>query len=434
MSYTVPQQNGRRFIVTGANSGTGREAARRLALGGAEVVLAVRSLEKGEEAKAAILRQAPSATLEVRHLDLADLASVREFAAGVVADGRPLAVLVNNAGVMIPPKRFETTDGFELQFGTNFVGPYVLTRLLLPVLLRTPGARVTTMSSMVANFGTIDFDDLSWVTRRYSAIFAYAQSKLADLMLGRHLAEVATEKGWDLLSTIAHPGYTRTNLQTAGRNLVRDASAQLRPVRRTFMPSQGVEVGAEPLLFAATSPDAVQGAYYGPSRLGVVGPTHQARIPRSARSLALAARLWEVAQQLEFSVPDAGPFFHGTKVDLATGDTLATGYSSNFGQQDEANFVYLTGTIDAAIWGAELALGDRPGRIYRVEPTGPIENDPNLTDVRFPGNPTRSYRTRDPLRVVGEVTDWKGHDPEVLTTMRDHVAQLAAKGVEAIND
>ena len=298
MYYTVPQQNGRRFIVTGANSGTGREATRRLSLAGAEVVLAVRSLEKGEAAKAAILQEAPSATLDVRHLDLADLASVREFAAGIVADGRPLDVLVNNAGVMVPPKRFETADGFELQFGTNFVGPYVLTNLLLPTLLQTPGARVATMSSIVANFGKIDFDDLNWVTRRYNAMFAYAQSKLADLMLGRHLAEVAKEKGWDLLSTIAHPGYTRTNLQTAGRNLVRDASDQLPPVRRTFMPSQDPEIGAEPLLFAATSPDAEQGAYYGPSRFAVVGPTHRASIPSSARSLELATRLWDVTEKL----------------------------------------------------------------------------------------------------------------------------------------
>ncbi len=314
------------------------------------------------------------------------------------------------------------------------MGPYVLTRLLLPVLLRTPGARVATMSSMVANFGRIGFDDLSWTTRRYNPVLAYAQSKLADLLMGRHLAEIAKDKRWDLLSTIAHPGYTRTNLQTAGRNLVRDASNQLPPIRRTYMPSQEPEIGAEPLLFAATSPDADQGAYYGPSRFGVVGRTHQARIPRSARSLELAAQLWEVAETLEFGIPDAGPFFHGTKVDRAAGDELAAGYSSNFGPGKEANFVYLTGTLDAAIWGAELAAGDGPGRVYRVEPTGPIENDPNLTNVRFPGNATRSYRTRSPITVVGEVTDWKGHDPEVLQHMRDNIAAMEQQGVEAIND
>lgn len=209
---------------------------------------------------------------------------------------------------------------------------------------------------------------------------------------------------------------------------------QLPPVQRTLLPSQGVEIGAEPLLYAATSPDAEQGAYYGPSRFGVVGPTHQAKIPRSGRSLELAARLWEAAERLQFSVPDAGPFFHGTKVDLTTGDTLEAGYSSNFGEGKEANLVYFTGTLDAAIWGAELAVGEESGRVYRVEPTGTFENDPNLTNMRFPGNPTRSYRTREPLRVVGEVTDWQGHDPEVLQHMRDNVATMKERGVEAIND
>jgi len=252
--------------------------------------------------------------------------------------------------------------------------------------------------------------------------------------MGRHLAVVAEDKGWDLLSTIAHPGYTRTNLQTAGRNLGRDATEQLPPARHTILPSQDAEIGAEPLLYAATSPMAQQGAYYGPSRLGVVGPTHKAKLPRSGRSLELAARLWDVAEQLQFSVEDSGPFYHGTKVDLTTGDTLDPGFGSNFGEQKTANFIYMTGTLDAAIWGAELALGDRPGRVYRVEPTGPVENDPNLTNMRFPGNATRSYRTREALRVVGEVTDWKGHDPKVLQTMRDSIEQMKEQGVEAIND
>jgi rifampin ADP-ribosylating transferase len=133
-------------------------------------------------------------------------------------------------------------------------------------------------------------------------------------------------------------------------------------------------------------------------------------------------------------VQDSGPFFHGTKVDLAPGDLLAPGYSSNFGERTKANFVYLTATLDAATWGAELAVGEGPGRIYRVEPTGPIEDDPNLTDKKFPGNPTRSYRTRDPLRVVEEVTDWEGHAPEVLQHMRDHLEKLKQQGVEAINE
>jgi len=144
--------------------------------------------------------------------------------------------------------------------------------------------------------------------------------------------------------------------------------------------------------------------------------------------------VWMEQQPLQSSVEDSGPFYHGSKAHLTTGDVLVPGYSSNFGEQKKANFVYLTATLDAAIWGAELAVGEGPGRIYQVEPTGAKENDPNLTDKRFPGNPTRSYRTREPLRVVGEVADWEGHAPEVLQTMLDHLAEMKRQGVEAIND
>ncbi|WP_231728612.1 NAD(+)--rifampin ADP-ribosyltransferase [Arthrobacter sp. EPSL27] len=133
-------------------------------------------------------------------------------------------------------------------------------------------------------------------------------------------------------------------------------------------------------------------------------------------------------------VKDPGPFYHGTKADLRPGDLLQPGYSSNFGAHKKANFIYLTATLDAATWGAELGAGEGPGRIYRVEPTGPFENDPNLTDKRFPGNPTRSYRTREPLRVVDEVVDWQPHSPEMLQNMRNHLEELKRLGVEAIND
>lgn len=131
---------------------------------------------------------------------------------------------------------------------------------------------------------------------------------------------------------------------------------------------------------------------------------------------------------------DPGPFYHGTKADLKPGDLLEPGFSSNYGQRKKANYVYLTATMDAAVWGAELAVGDGPGRIYRVEPTGPIEDDPNLTDKKFPGNPTRSYRTRQPLRVVSEVLDWQGHSVEELRKMRDNLEELKRLGIEAIND
>ena len=131
---------------------------------------------------------------------------------------------------------------------------------------------------------------------------------------------------------------------------------------------------------------------------------------------------------------DSGPFYHGTKADLKIGDLLEPGYGSNYGQAKKANYVYLTATLGAAIWGAELAVGDGPDRIYRVEPTGTFEDDPNLTDKKFPGNPTRSYRTQQPLRIVGEVLDWVGHSPEELQKMREHLDKLKRLGIEAIND
>lgn len=139
-------------------------------------------------------------------------------------------------------------------------------------------------------------------------------------------------------------------------------------------------------------------------------------------------------EQLMNKSLDSGPFYHGTKADLKVEDLLEPGYSSNYGERKQANYVYLTATLNAAIWGAELAVGDEPGRIYIVEPTGDFENDPNLTDKKFPGNPTRSYRTQHPLRVVGEVLEWEGHSSEELQKMRDHLDELKRLGIEAINE
>lgn len=127
-------------------------------------------------------------------------------------------------------------------------------------------------------------------------------------------------------------------------------------------------------------------------------------------------------------------FYHGTKADLKPGDLIVPGYSSNYGKRKKAAYVYLTATLDAATWGAELALGEGSGKIYLVEPTGPIEDDPNLTDKKFPGNPTKSYRTRDPLRVIGEITDWQGHSPEQLKAMQANLERLKQLGIEAIED
>lgn len=126
--------------------------------------------------------------------------------------------------------------------------------------------------------------------------------------------------------------------------------------------------------------------------------------------------------------------YHGTKANLKQGDLIQPGFNSNYGSRKKASYIYLSATLDAAIWGAELAFGEEPGRIYIVEPTGPFEDDPNLTDKKFPGNPTKSYRSKDPLRVIGEVTEWQGHSPERLKEMRDHLERLKQQGIEAIED
>ena len=214
--YAVPDQAGKLIVVTGANSGTGKEATRRLAAAGARVVMAVRAVAKGEQARDEILARQPGAQLEVRRIDLADLGTVKEFADGLIADGTPVDVLINNAGVMAPPTRMATADGFELQFGSNFLGPFALTMRLLPLVLAARAPRVVTMSSGVASYGRIRLDDLEWERRRYSPNLSYAQSKLADLMMTLHLADLAAQNGWNLMSNGAHPGFTRTNLQTAG--------------------------------------------------------------------------------------------------------------------------------------------------------------------------------------------------------------------------
>ena len=296
--YNVPNQEGKLAVITGSNSGTGKEAALRLAGAGAHVIMAVRTIEKGEAAREQILERFPEARLDVRHLDLADLSSVASFADTLLVDNVPIDILLNNGGVMAPPKRMGTVDGFELQLGTNYLGHFALTLRVLPLLLAAAGPVVTTMSSGVAAIGSIRFNDLQW-QRRYSPYLAYAQSKLADLLFAQHLAVISREKNWDLTSNGAHPGFTRTNLLNAGANLGRDKPKRSIFGEAKFMPSQSAEQGAEPMLYAATSPNAISGAYYGPSGVfALVGSATLVKPPRSARSAEKAARLWSVSEEL----------------------------------------------------------------------------------------------------------------------------------------
>jgi NAD(P)-dependent dehydrogenase (short-subunit alcohol dehydrogenase family) len=307
--YSVPSQASKLIVVTGSNSGIGKEAARRLSAAGADVIMAVRTPAKGEQARSEILAENPDARIEVRRLDLADLSSVTEFADSLSADGRPVDTLINNAGVMAPPSRMTTADGFELQFGSNYLGPFALTLRLLPLVLAAPAPRIVTMSSGVADFGRIHFDDLQWERLRYRPMFCYAQSKLADLIMSLHLAQLASDRDLNLTAVAAHPGFTRTNLQTAGASLGRDEPKRMIFNTIHVIPSQSVEPGTEPLLYAATSPDAVNGGYYGPNGpFGLVGSTTFIKPPRRARDTATATRLWAESERLtQVTLPAPSP-------------------------------------------------------------------------------------------------------------------------------
>ncbi|MDE3133937.1 MAG: SDR family NAD(P)-dependent oxidoreductase [Acidobacteriota bacterium] len=278
----VPDIPDKRVIVTGANSGIGQAAAQALAAAGAQVTLAVRNLEKGRSAAAAI-----AGKTEVRALDLASLASIREFAAGW--DGE-IHLLINNAGVMIPPLS-RTADGFELQFGTNHLGHFALTNLLLPHL----SGRVVTVSSGAHRAGRIDFDDLNWERRRYRRWPAYGQSKLANLLFTAELQRRLTDAGSAVLSMAAHPGYAATNLQSHSGSGFWDFV--MRRLGNTLL-AQTAAAGALPTLYAAVA-EIPGGSFAGPGgQQGLRGAPRVVGRSRRAKDEAVARRLWEVSEQL----------------------------------------------------------------------------------------------------------------------------------------
>jgi NAD(P)-dependent dehydrogenase (short-subunit alcohol dehydrogenase family) len=286
----IPDQRGRRAIVTGANSGLGLVIARELARHGAAVVLACRSREKGEGALADVRAAAPDADVELAALDLASLDSVRAFAA---AQDGPLDLLVNNAGVMAPPHR-TTADGFELQLGTNHLGHFALTGLLLDRLLAAPAPRVVTMSSIMHRFGRIRFDDLQG-ERRYRRWRAYNQSKLANLLFVLELDRRARAAGAPVVSVGAHPGWAATHLQAASPPLV--DRAVLRVGNRVV--AQSAERGALPALYAATAPDLPGASYAGPGdRSELRGDPRLVSMSGRAQDGATGRRFWEVSEEL----------------------------------------------------------------------------------------------------------------------------------------
>jgi NAD(P)-dependent dehydrogenase (short-subunit alcohol dehydrogenase family) len=292
----IPPQGGKLAVITGANSGLGYETALALAQAGGEVILTARNAAKGRNALARIRLLAPQAKLRLELLDLASLASVADFAKRLLAEGRPLDLLINNAGVMALPTRQITADGFEMQLGTNYLGHYALTAQLLPLLRDAPAARVVNLSSIAHQQGWLDFDDLQG-EHRYRAWKAYSQSKLAMLMFALELQRRSDAQGWGLISNAAHPVFARTELIPNGRGakgLLWNISKLLQPLM-----SQSAAAGALPTLYAATSPDAKRSGYYGPSGFQELkGAPAPARISAKARDTAVAARLWEVSEQL----------------------------------------------------------------------------------------------------------------------------------------
>ena len=287
----IPDQSGRVAVVTGANSGLGLVTARELARAGAAVVLTARDTGKGEQAAASIRESVPAADISVQELDLADFGSVRSFAQAL--DGDRLDLLINNAGLMAPPRRL-TKDGFESQFGTNHLGHFALTGLLMPRLLAASAPRVVTVSSTAHRAGQIDFDDLQR-ERKYNNWRAYGQSKLANLMFCFELQRRATEAGTALKSVAAHPGYARTNLQFAAPT-ARDRAVM---AVTNLLFAQSAEMGALPALYAATIPDLPGGTFVGPG-----GFMEQRGHPKVVTAAGKAydedawRRLWEVSEEL----------------------------------------------------------------------------------------------------------------------------------------
>ena len=289
----MPDQAGRTAVVTGGNSGLGLETARRLAQAGAQVVLACRDVDKGARALEDVRADAPAATVEVAALDLADLGSVRTFAEWFTTGHDGLDLLVNNAGVMAPPRR-ETADGFELQFGTNHLGHFALTALLIGAMESRADARVVTVSSGAHRMGKINFDDLQ-SKHRYFRWRAYGQSKLANLLFAFELDRRLRAAGSAIKSVAAHPGYAATNLQSAAPPMV----DRLVMVVTNRLLAQSVEMGALPQLYAATQPGLEGGEYIGPD-----GIAEQRGHPKpvgssgAARDKQAARRLWEVSEEL----------------------------------------------------------------------------------------------------------------------------------------
>jgi NAD(P)-dependent dehydrogenase (short-subunit alcohol dehydrogenase family) len=284
--------SGKRVIITGANSGIGLEAAKLLAGRGAEIILAVRNVEKGRGAKQTILKDHESASIEVMLLDLSDLESVRDFSAQFCHRYDTLDILINNAGVMVPPHQY-TKDGFELQFGSNHLGHFALTGLLLPLLKRTPSSRVVSLSSIAHRGASILFDNLDG-SNGYKPMAFYRQSKLATLLFAKELDNRLKEHGLNVISLACHPGISATNLFKLGG---KDAPNFLKKLSTLFF--QTAEMGALPTVYAATNESLTGGEYIGPDGSGNRKGYPAIETPASGvYNRDTMKKLWEVSEAL----------------------------------------------------------------------------------------------------------------------------------------
>lgn len=285
----MPSQRGRVVLVTGGSSGIGYESAKALAASGAQVIIAARDAERGADAIARIREATPAADVRFEPLDLASLASVQALGTRLDATLPRLDTLINNAGIMEPPQRGVTPDGFEMQFAVNYLGHFALTEALLPLLQQSDAPRVVTQSSIAARRGALHFDDLQFA-RHYDPGDAYQQSKLACLVFARELQRRSDAAGWGLTSVASHPGVSRTNLQV-NNGLMR------RALGRVIL--QDAARGALPTLYAATAPDVQGGAYYGPTGfMEIRGPLGFAAVPGAAADTDASRRLWAVSETL----------------------------------------------------------------------------------------------------------------------------------------
>ncbi|SRX94782.1 putative oxidoreductase [Mycobacterium tuberculosis H37Rv] [Mycobacterium shimoidei] len=301
---SVPDLSGKLVVITGANSGLGFGLTRRLSAAGADVVMAIRNRAKGEAAIEQIRATVPDGKLTIKPLDLSSLASVAALGEQLNSEGRPVDILINNAGVMTPPQRDTTADGFELQFGSNHLGHFALTAHLLPLLRAAEHSRVVSLSSLAARQGRIHFDDPQF-ERSYTPMQAYAQSKLAVLMFARELDRRSRAAGWGITSNAAHPGLTKTNLQISGPSHGRTKPSLMERLykiswRLTPFLWQEIDEGILPALYAAAAPQAEGGAFYGPHGISEAaggGVTH-AKVPAAAQNDTDCRRLWELSEQL----------------------------------------------------------------------------------------------------------------------------------------